>query len=93
MDLPDGTQMADVKIAGNIQFEAKYKPDLLQGVTVLEGIVNVEKKGDWSGKLYREFDPGNSSQVKTRFIPYYSWANRGEGEMSVWLPLGENGCK
>ena len=93
MDLPDGTQMADVKIAGNIQFEAKYKPDLLQGVTVLEGIVNVEKKGDWSGKLYREFDPGKSSQVKTRFIPYYSWANRGEGEMSVWLPLGENGCK
>jgi uncharacterized protein len=86
-DLPDGTQMADVKIAGNIQFEATYKPDLLQGVTVLEGTVNLQKQGDWSGKLYRDFDPGKSSQVKTRFIPYYAWANRGESEMSVWLPM------
>ena len=30
----------------------------------------------------------NVSTVKKSFtaIPYYSWANRGKGEMNVWFP-------
>ena len=25
-------------------------------------------------------------------IPYYAWANRGSGEMTVWLPKFGSGC-
>ncbi|HEY1019027.1 MAG TPA: glycoside hydrolase family 127 protein [Sediminibacterium sp.] len=57
---------------------AVFKPDLLQGVTVLQGelpAVIIEN--------------GNSISTRKQpftAIPYYSWANRGQGEMTVWFP-------
>ena len=40
----------------------------------------------WSGGLYRPVQRSEQS-VPLRFIPYFAWANRGMGDMSVWLPL------
>lgn len=86
-DLPEGTKLSDVRISGDIKLESRYDAHLLQGVTVLEGVVSVKPVGDWDGKLYREFKPTQSAELKTRFVPYYTWSNRGDSEMSVWLPL------
>ncbi len=59
-------------------FTTEFKPELLNGVMVLKSevpaiIVNSNE---------------NISTVKQSFtaIPYYSWANRGKGEMMVWFP-------
>ena len=59
-------------------FTTEFRPELLNGVTVLKSavpavIVNSDE---------------NISTVKQSFtaIPYYSWANRGKGEMMVWFP-------
>ena len=41
---------------------------------------------NWSGKLYREFQPEEAKPVNVKFIPYSVWQNRGPSEMSVWLP-------
>ncbi len=35
--------------------------------------------------LYRVYTPTRYKQVILRWIPYYAWCNRGEGEMSVWI--------
>ncbi len=35
--------------------------------------------------LYRAYTPTCYKQVMLRWIPYYAWCNRGEGEMSVWI--------
>jgi len=32
----------------------------------------------------------NGTEVPFRAIPYFAWANRGEGEMAVWLPTGDS---
>jgi len=71
--------------AGNIiipkgtVFTTEYQPSLLNGVMVLKaGIksVNID-----------ETTQTISTQNKTlTAIPYYSWANRGKGEMTVWFP-------
>jgi DUF1680 family protein len=71
--------------AGNIiipkgtVFTTEYQPSLLNGVMVLKaGIksVNID-----------ETTQTISTQNKTMTaIPYYSWANRGKGEMTVWFP-------
>ncbi len=37
-----------------------------------------------AGPLYREYRPAEVRPVHLRFIPYFTWANRGEGEMQVW---------
>jgi DUF1680 family protein len=40
----------------------------------------------WSGGLYRSVQKSDR-MVPLRFIPYFAWANRGMGDMSVWLPI------
>ena len=40
------------------------------------------------GPLYREYRPEAGHDAVLKFIPYFAWANRGEGEMRVWVRLG-----
>lgn len=35
--------------------------------------------------LYTCYAPPKETPAELKFIPYYAWANRGEGEMSVWV--------
>ncbi len=35
--------------------------------------------------LYGDYVPAQERPVELKFIPYYAWANRGEGEMRVWV--------
>jgi DUF1680 family protein len=60
-------------------FIAEFKPDLLNGVVILYAEVPVATISS---------DGQSISTVKRRItaIPYYSWANRGEGQMQVWVP-------
>ena len=52
----------------------EFKPDLLRGVTVITGKASVkDKEGAWREQALVA-------------IPYYAWANRGRGEMAVWIP-------
>lgn len=37
------------------------------------------------GPLYRDYAPPAEDDAVLTLIPYYAWANRGEGEMTVWL--------
>ncbi len=69
---------SNIIIPNNTAFTAEYKPDLLNGVMVLKAEVpTVVVNG-----------PDQISTVKQTLtaIPYYSWANRGRGEMMVWFP-------
>lgn len=59
--------------------KAVSKPDLLKGVTVLEMTGSSTKRQLNSDELIK-------SEQKVTAIPYYSWANRGPGEMVVWIP-------
>lgn len=60
-------------------FKAEYNPSLLQGVVTLEAETPVVTVSN-DGKTIQ------TSNKKVTAIPYYSWANRGEGEMQVWMP-------
>ena len=39
-----------------------------------------------SGALYSTKKPA-LVEKEIRLIPYYTWANRGENQMRVWLPV------
>ncbi|MNR12913.1 Non-reducing end beta-L-arabinofuranosidase [compost metagenome] len=39
----------------------------------------------WGEELYGSGSALKSREVQLKFIPYFAWANRGEGEMSVWI--------
>ncbi|WP_338044358.1 hypothetical protein [Paenibacillus pinistramenti] len=39
----------------------------------------------WRDGLYRPSTSQRTESIKLSFIPYFAWANRGVGEMSVWV--------
>ncbi len=55
---------------------AEARPDLLGGVVVITGEAGAVSEK--AGKTVTETKP-------VTLIPYYAWANRGKGEMAVWL--------
>jgi DUF1680 family protein len=66
-------------VPDNATFTPEFKPDMLNGITVLKGNVPAV---DVSAN-------GLNINTKTQpfvAIPYYAWANRGKGEMMVWFP-------
>jgi DUF1680 family protein len=85
-DLPPGVKISDVLIPSDINLVARYDRRLLDGIVVLEGKALARPGENWSGKLYREFQPRALKPFNARFIPYSVWQNRGPSEMSVWLP-------
>lgn len=38
-----------------------------------------------STALYGRYIPTKKEDVTLKFVPYYTWANRGENEMQVWV--------
>ncbi|WP_426058887.1 glycoside hydrolase family 127 protein [Hymenobacter sp. B1770] len=60
-------------------FTAAFKPDVLNGITELTATVPVVKIDAANNTI------STVNQTLTA-IPYYAWANRGKGEMTVWFP-------
>ena len=58
-----------------------------QKMTALE-VPGVREEAE-DGPLYTDYAPAKTCPVTLRLIPYYAWANRGEGEMRVWVRVRE----
>jgi len=67
---------------------ARYEPDLLGGVVVLEHPGAIASGAMDSG-LYYTANGGEKvteSPATLRLIPYYAWSNRASSSMQVWIP-------
>ncbi|WP_394347204.1 hypothetical protein [Mucilaginibacter psychrotolerans] len=67
--------VSNIIIPDNAVFSPLYQKDLLNGVTVLRGAI-----------LKKDSTDAAARPATLTAIPYYSWANRGTGEMTVWFP-------
>ncbi|HRI22072.1 MAG TPA: glycoside hydrolase family 127 protein, partial [Panacibacter sp.] len=77
---PDNNgKVSNIILPLNTNFETEFKPDLLNGVTVLKSEVPA---------VIIDSNGSSISTVKQPFvaIPYYAWAHRGKGEMMIWFP-------
>ena len=76
-----GKKVRNLVLPDSVPLHAAFRPDLLNGVTVV------------TGKVTALASDANGGVTKTEqdftAIPYYAWANRGRGEMTVWLPRTE----
>lgn len=55
------------------------------GIKAISGKALRINTADWGEALYQFDVPVSVEQAAIKFIPYYAWANRGIGEMSVWV--------
>jgi DUF1680 family protein len=75
-DNPDG-KVRNIVLPDSNALTAEFRPDLLRGVEVVKGrAVGLAFKDD--GTVARSDQPFMA-------IPYSTWANRGRGQMAVWL--------
>ncbi|MCO5945895.1 glycoside hydrolase family 127 protein [Mucilaginibacter flavidus] len=70
---------SNLVVPKNTVFETAYEPSLLNGVTVLKATVKSVNVDEAAQTVTTE-------NMTMTAIPYYSWANRGKGEMTVWFP-------
>ena len=81
VDSPDG-HARNILLRDDQPLKAEWKPNLLKGVTVIQGKATAFRF-DAAHKLQR------TEQAFTA-IPYYAWANRGAGQMEVWIANRES---
>ena len=73
-----------LKLPRNSFLDHKWQDDLLGGVGVIEAEGIRLKAARDPGALY-SCEGYEKIPQKIKLIPYYSWANRGENEMRVWI--------
>jgi DUF1680 family protein len=80
VDNPDG-KVRNLMLPDNAKLTAEYRPALLNGVEVVNGKA-VALAYDAQGQVVKH-------EQQFTMIPYYAWANRGRGQMTVWMPNTE----
>jgi DUF1680 family protein len=74
----NGENVFDLVLTSGAKLQSVFRPELLNGVVTLRGqaMLVVRTK---DGKI-------ETKTQEFQAVPYYAWANRGDGEMTVWLP-------
>ena len=83
-DNPDGN-VRNLMLPDAAPLTAEFRPTLLNGVEVIAGHA-LAYSADASA-------PSRPRKQPFMAIPYYAWANRGPGEMSVWLADREDAVR
>lgn len=88
-DLPEGVALKDVAVSlgSPATFTARREKIGSASVLTLTFDALALQRPAWHpGQLYREFDGKPPRTIALKAVPYYAWGNRGDTEMSVWLP-------
>ena len=80
------SSVQSIVIDTNVAIKAIYRPDMLNGITTLtaQGYLAVKEPKADNSLIGRQ---------TITAIPYYSWNNRGSGEMEVWIPFSADAAK
>lgn len=90
-EVDNGKDLHLLKMDENAQFETQEKQIATESVIALraQGWKQRQKPqdGKLDGKLYFAHTKTEYERITLTWIPYYAWANRGEGEMQVWTRI------
>ena len=75
----NGSKTSNLIIPENTVFTSEFNPAILNGVMTLKAEVPAVVISSGNESV-------NTQKQSFTAIPYYGWANRGKGEMTVWFP-------
>lgn len=84
-DLPKGVKIDNILLPLDAKMSVNYEENLLGGVKTITTDALVRTSTFDKTNLYAPIKSGYET-FKLKLIPYYTWSNRGEYEMSVFLP-------
>lgn len=83
----NGGDLWDLRVCADRIREAEIAEGEVCGVPVRFLEIPGERIRRPSGAaLYQEYSAPETTPATLRLVPYFAWANRGEGEMRVWIP-------
>jgi hypothetical protein len=80
-----GGHVRNLLLSAEVNLTTEFRADLLGGVQVV--------KGSAVALAYDEKGEVNRREQGFLAIPYYAWANRGPGEMTVWIPSRQTSAR
>ncbi|NMO97270.1 glycoside hydrolase family 127 protein [Paenibacillus lemnae] len=84
-EIDNGSNLHQFSLPRDAKFVVEEDPALFHGVRTITTTGVKHNANDWGEELYKRDAVLEESKIKMKFIPYYAWANRGEGEMRVWV--------
>ena len=82
----NGSYLQRICLPKTPNFTYHFEKDLLGGVITLQSDGYELKNKTWnSNSLYQVYTGNSYTSKDLIWIPYYTWANRGLGEMTVWV--------
>lgn len=75
----DQQSVSNFFVPEDVSFTTSYQKDLLGGIVTIQSNLPVISPATDGQSV-------NLKRATITAVPYYSWANRGMGEMQVWLP-------
>ncbi|MNR37690.1 Non-reducing end beta-L-arabinofuranosidase [compost metagenome] len=81
----NGKHLHQIRLHKQAQATIRMVPDLLGGIQILQVPAYREKDDTWGSELYKSDETLQQETITVEYIPYYAWANRGAGEMVVWV--------
>lgn len=82
VDNKDG-YVRNILLSDDAKLQPYFQKDLLNGVQLIKGTAMVYRYADNKKTL-------NKTEQEFLAIPYYAWAHRGKGEMTVWFARNES---
>ncbi|CAM4471236.1 hypothetical protein FHS16_004360 [Paenibacillus endophyticus] len=81
----NGAQLQQLLLPQDAKLEDAYEESLIGGIHVIKAEGSRLQFEQWGTQLYRTDTEAAMEPASLAFIPYYAWANRGKGEMTVWV--------
>jgi DUF1680 family protein len=80
----NGPELFKIHAGTPADIRVRYREELLGGLCTIS--FTGKREQDWEDQaLYRSRAERSCRDQELTLIPYYAWANRGSGEMTVWL--------
>lgn len=88
IDVNRNVDVQDIYLRHDTRFSFKFMPDLLTGVNVLQckALLKTNEPAAEFGQYYA-IDQEDFEEIDITLIPYFSWLNRKESQMTVWFPV------
>ncbi|MBD2867636.1 glycoside hydrolase family 127 protein [Paenibacillus arenilitoris] len=81
----NGPQLQQLMLPLDAKLEVGFDAELAGGLKLITAEALRLELPQWGSQLYRTDSGASLKPAVATFIPYYAWANRGKGEMAVWV--------
>ncbi|WP_058303631.1 glycoside hydrolase family 127 protein [Gorillibacterium timonense] len=82
----NGKRLYQLRLKEDGEYTLGEEEEFPKGVKTLQTAgYRVSSEGKWTNRLYQSDTGYVCEPVDLKLIPYFAWANRGIGEMSVWI--------